>query len=349
VPRLRCAECAFALRSLQGSENAFSLAAARGAPLPPALRAAAAADLEALQRLCLCETTLAGWVREAADEGSSSSEDDAHSAAWLAASRALIDTPLERADVAGDAHALASGFVGAPLSEAERRGWRERLGSAPRWRDRGDDLAALYRRHGAGAASGHAALTWRSDGATLAPLRPGAPSAEHAVVPDAAAFKPPLHHATLVAAAALAPVLLAHASCEEADLPADQPFSVLLHSAAHVREAGVAVAAMLADTRSLRAVALPRGELKQLGALVAALRKERRTRFVVLLEGLSLVPFGESYYELVAVLSAASAAPRNVLIVATARQANALRPGDAPAAEAEAGALARLLGASHAV
>jgi hypothetical protein len=334
------------LDAVIGCESAFAVKAARGGGAPPAaLRAAAGADLEALQQLCVCETTLAEWVQNAVDVASDADTRDA----WLAASASVgaaddreggggadgrhaarlrasdeLADALAGADDAAEADVTA---VGPPLSVAAARAARDALRLRPRWRDGARDLEALHRAFGAGAAATASVLTWR-DGA-LAPAPDwlaAAPTAAAAAHADAAALA--AHKRTLL------PLPLPN-------LGAARGSSLLLHGAA----ASATAAALLACAPAARTVALGRGDVKALGALCDVARAQPRTHYIFLLDALALVPFGEGYLELVAVLRSPHALPPNATILATSLDDSALRFGEGAADAALHGPLGGLWGA----
>ena len=335
--KLAAAESTWVNTLLDGvisSSNAFSQAAAKGEPPSAALRAAAASDLEVLQQLCVAETTLAAWVREAAD----AEADGADGERWLAASAALSDAAAGPSGAAAAAEleaqlkasSAAMPHVGAALTPAQKRAWRDRIGSRARWRDGVDELALLYRSHGAGLAIDNAVLMWRDGALAAAP----APS----VRPFAA------DNADDVLAQ-LSRTLMAH----QVGTPnADR--SVLMHGDTQYCS-DIAWAALLAT--GSRAVVLPRGELKTLPALLETLRLQPGTPFVVVAEMLSMVLYGEAYNALFTVMEldqvraalkrtmlrcllavshshvpSASQLPPNVLLLATSRRESGLRPGE---------------------
>ena len=289
------------------SSNAFSLAAAKGETPSAALRAAAASDLEALQQLCVAETTVAKWVRDAADTNA----DEADGARWLAASAALSAAGPSGAEAAAElatqlktaesTAAATSAPVGPPLSAAQKRAWRDRIGSRARWRDGVEELASLYRMHGCGVTIDSAVLTWR-DGAL------------------AAATAPAQGLVNFPASEPLGKALAAHQAAAVA------PRSVLLFG--DLARTSAQAWSALAGAPGCRAVVLPRGELKSLPAVCDALRARGRTPFVIVADlAPGLVQFGEAYLALSAVLGT-RALPPNVMLLATARDINALRPGE---------------------
>ena len=307
--KLAAAESTWVNTLLDGvisSSNAFSLAAAKGEPPSAALRAAAASDLEVLQQLCVAETTLAAGVREAAD----AEADEGDGERWLAASAALSDVGAGASGAAAAAELdaqlkakQASPLVGAALSAAQKSAWRDRIGSRARWRDGVDELALLYRSHGAGIAIDNAVLTWRDGSLTAAAaptVRPCAPECADVL-------------------AQISRTLMAH----QVGTPnADR--SVLIHGDTQYCS-DIAWTALLAT--GCRAVVLPRGELKMLPALLDALRAHPRTPYVVVAEMLSMVLHGEAYYALFTVLEL-DQLPPNVLLLATSRHESMLRPGE---------------------
>jgi len=293
------------------SSNAFSQAAAKGETPSAALRAAAASDLEALQQLCVAETTLAAWVRDAADADS----DEADGERWLAASAALSkagspDGAAASAELEARLRAPASNAprVGPPLTAAQKGAWRDRIGSRSRWRDGVGELAELYRTHGAGLAVDTAVLTWR-DGALVAGSAPGPwrPSADAETLGET-----------------LPSILQAHAVSGQAGDTCDG--RAVRISGDHVAMAST-VAFGAAKAANCRAVALPRSEMKSLAALCDALRAQPRTPFVIVTETLALVPFGEAYIALYATLQH-GALPPNVMLLATSQDGTMLRPGE---------------------
>lgn len=294
------------------SSNAFSQAAAKGEQPSAALRAAAASDLEALQQLCVAETTLAAWVRDAADADS----DEADGERWLAASAALSKAAAGSSDGAAASAELeaqlrapggaAAPRVGPPLTAAQKGAWRDRIGSRSRWRDGVGELAELYRTHGAGLAVDNAVLTWR-DGALAAGSAPSPwrPSVDSGMLGEE-----------------LPSILLAHMSGKAGDNCNGSTIRVWGDAAM-----ASAVAFAAAKAANCRAVALPRSEMKSLAALCEALRAQPRTPFVIVTETLALVPFGEAYLALYATVQH-GALPPNVMLLATSRDRSLLRPGE---------------------
>ena len=307
------------------SENAFARAAARhcGGSTPDALLAAARHDLCVLQRLSLEPHELASWV------ASTSALREQERTSWLRAADLLQAAPFSGAG-AHDGDAGGGASVGPPAPRARRAALRAAVLSSPSWADAAPQLAAYHAQFGVGAPSSHAQLMW-SDG-SLRPLpRP---------------LPPPSAPDNFFAAPAAE--LLGRISPPTEDEPSA---AVLLVGA---RCDGAAACLVDAAARAgVRVVVLPRGELRNCGALLAALRGvHARTRFVVLVEGVSITTFSDSHSELVRALRPADreeswaeaveegrSPVNNVLVVATSASGEVLRPG--ADAAAEGGALSR--------
>ena len=318
------------LDALLRCESPLSLAAARGEAPSAAVRAAAASDLDALQRLCAAESTLAGWVADSCD--------GELSPAWLKAS-SMLSYDHVRAEQPAEEAAEPSKWVVSP-SASQRAAWRQRLRSQPRWSDCVAHLKAFHARHGVGAITQSRRLIW-SAGRLAPDSSTNSPSISEPPIPSEvpSAYKGSKWDAVHGAIADESwPVLLLHGGGNRAggaevtsprDCKTDMEWfgvspanlGVFLHTALdHALSAP--------GQEHLCVVRVPRADWKSLIALCACIAsKHPRTRFVVTLENLNLVPFGEAYNELIA-LFAGELQPNNVLLLMTSHDKSGMRPGE---------------------
>jgi len=288
------------LSSLLGTTTVFSEKAAAGKPLPGALQAAVAADLNRLSELCLKEGTLAGWVAEAAEL-----RDSTGTALWLSSSQ--VEAPGEESDT-GTAH------PGSPASPGACRAVGLQLETDGVWGNEWEALAAFHRTHGHGPVALHGVLAW-ADGGLVA--------AEKWAAEEVAS----------------SPTLPAHPQL--GGFARGELRRALFFRAGFSRDAPpLTLGAVLCAEPALRAVLLPKAELRSLPALLAALRLHPASRFAVIVRDVSLVPFSESYSALLSTLrSARDAVPSNVALLVYGMQGALLRQEGKEALATEGGAL----------
>lgn len=290
------------------SDTPFSAAAA-ASTLTPALRAAVASDLGALRQLRVPDATLALWAAQRVET----------SPAWRVAAAALTPPPPCAEEAAALTRLLAEpapAACGPPATPAQRAAMLQLLSSD--WEAAASELADWHARFGFGLCASHADLEWR--GGALTPL------SVTAVTSDAC-------HAELTAADALAQLLAAHAAGS-----ADSARSCLLAGDAEVAAGALQRARAWAGCERLRFVRLGRSGLgASLPALLAALRRQSATRFVVCCDpGLELAPQSEAHLELLGTLQARrrgrdAALPPNVMLVASSALPSGLKAGEAAA------------------
>jgi len=287
------------------SDTPFAAAAA-ASTLTPALRAAVASDLGALRLLSVPDATLALWAAQRVET----------SPAWRMAAAALRPPPLCAEEAAALTRLLAEPAptaCGPPATPAQRAAMLQILSSD--WEGAASELADWHARFGFGLCASHADLEWR--GGALTPLSVTA-------VTSAC-------HAELTAADALAQLLAAHAASS-----ADSARSCLLAGDSEVVAGALQRARAWAGCERLRFVRLARSGLgASLPALLAALRRQSATRFVVCCDpGLELAPQSEAHLELLGTLQARrrgrdAALPSNVMLVASSALPSGLKAGEA--------------------
>ena len=316
------------LDAILSAETPVSAAAAQGRQLSPAVRLAASADLEVLQRLCVADTTLAAWVSEAVPGAR-----DELPQSWFSAASALAPQQATNTSVASSEDAGEQLWVEHATDDVRAR-WRERLGSANSWGTCVDDLLRFHRRYGSGAMTRSRVLTWHN-GALQAmppPVADGDIGVHGLSGTDSKAF------------VATRDRLVAHATS-----PAG-PQSILVSGRDAHLLVDWAVASAMDAVPHCSLIRMPRGDFKSLGLLCAHLKAHPRWRCIIQLDHLNLAPFSEAYHELYHVLAhpqgsrlgcsddgKGSGVPPNALLIATSVQRNGLRPEKGDTADAAAG------------
>jgi hypothetical protein len=314
------------LDAILSADTPVSAAAAQGRQLSPAVRLAASADLEVLQRLCVADTTLAAWVSEAVPGAR-----DELPQSWFSAASALAPQQVTSTSVVVSPDDAGEALWVEHATDDVRARWRERLGSANSWGTCVDDLLRFHRRYGSGALTRSRVLTWHNG--TLQALPP-------IVAADTGTHGHPDTESN--ASVETRDRLVAHATS-----PANGAISILVTGWDAHRVVDWAVASAMDAVSHASLIRVPRADFKTLGLLCAHVKAHPRWRCIIQLDHLNLAPFSEAYHELHHVLShplssrfgcsddgKGSGVPPNALLIASSAQRNGLRPEKGDSADA---------------
>ena len=344
------------LRVVAGDDNALAAACAAGRDPSAAEIAAARADLDLLQRVCVNEAVVVRWCERVA---SAASPARTQPDAWLAAAKSLGDrgrkretptepepepkpepepdstdsTELEPEPSVVFARAAPGSRLAAPATSRSVDALREATAQSWAWSSALPRLMAHWRDRGAGAVGRSACLAFDAKSGTLVAAEDheddrweNTPTREEPPVAgfprgDAWRAPPP---------ASVAP-LVAHLDAFLEETGGSPPSHVLVHGppGSGKRDAvRAAVGGRLRD--GLRCVRVARSDLKALPALLAACASHPRARFALVLEmPLALKAHAEFHNELVTAMDGGGGGrwPNNATLVAVAPEASGLKPG----------------------
>lgn len=316
---------------ISGRDNPLAAACASGRAPKPAELAAARADLELLQRLCVNEATMLQWCERLAKAATPTRTQPA---SWIAAAQALgaADARADRSanqsspeDVPAWTPAEEGSVVAAPASSEVVAALRERVLQSWSWSETLPALMAHWRDHGVGDVGAHCVLTWHPKRGLTARRADGAAEETPAPLGDAWTAEPLARQAET--RDALVDVLRAHVAGETRD----GANHVLVHGRPGVGKRWTmrsACGAVFGE--GLRVVRVSRGDLRALPEMLDAVREHPRARFAMLLEmPLCLAPYAEFHNELTSALDGGGggAWPSNAVLVAAALTPTALKPG----------------------
>ena len=320
---------------ISGRENPLAAACATGRAPKPAELAAARADLELLQRLCVNEATMLQWCERLAKAATPTRTQPA---SWIAAAQALAAADARADRSANQSSAQSSpdevpewtpaeegSVVEAPASSEAVAALRERVQQSWSWSETLPALMAHWRDHGVGDMGAHSVLMWHPKRGLTACRADGAAEETPTLLGDAWTAEPLAHQAET--RDTLVDVLRAHIAAESRD----GINHVLVHGRPGVGKRWTmrsACGAVFGE--GLRVVRVSRGDLRALPEILDAVREHPRARFAMVLEmPLCLAPYAEFHNVLTSALDGGGggAWPSNAVLVAAALTPTALKPG----------------------
>jgi hypothetical protein len=317
---------------IAGKGNPLAETCARGAREPSALELAAArADLDLLQRLCVSEATVLRWCERLAE---TATPRRTQPASWLAAAETLGAAPAASpagidaessatdaidADDADDRWAAAKdamkrAFLTAPARPSTRAALRDSVAESWAWSDSLPALAKHWALHGLDEIGARSVLAWTGAKTKLRGVGVGAEGTGGAYLGRYGGDDDHQTLRSLVGAGvawtasedffASRPSAAAARAAIVEELSSDAPRHVLVHGPPGVGKRFAARSAIGEGfERGARCVQLGRGDLRALPEILAEVAKHPRAKFVLFLEmPLCLTPYAEFHNELTAAL-----------------------------------------------
>lgn len=360
---------------IAGKGNPLAETCARGAREPSALELAAArADLDLLQRLCVSEATVLRWCERLAE---TATPRRTQPASWLAAAETLGAAPAASpagidaessatdaidADDADDRWAAAKdamkrAFLTAPARPSTRAALRDSVAESWAWSDSLPALAKHWALHGLDEIGARSVLAWTGAKTKLRGVGVGAEGTGGAYLGRYGGDDDQETLRSLVGAGvawtasedafASRPSAAAARAAIVEELSSDAPRHVLVHGPPGVGKRFAARSAIGEGfERGARCVQLGRGDLRALPEILAEVAAHPRAKFVLFLEmPLCLTPYAEFHNELTAALDGGGGGswPANATLVATALAPTGLKPGEKDEGASLAGRFGRVV------
>ena len=330
---------------ITGKNNPLAEVCARGGRHPSAVEVAAArADLELLQRLCVSEATVLKWCEKLAANATPRRKQPE---SWITAAETLGGAVMSNAsDASGEADevftpASLDTKIAAPARPSTRTALREKIANAWAWSDALPALMMHWISFGVCEVGARSVLQWTGSKTGLRGVGVGPENTDtqysgryggdddlftiHSIIGTGTAWT------AVESDFKSTPNALKVREEIIAELAKDQPSHVLVHGPPGVGKR-FAMRSAIGEgfQRGVRCVQLNRSDLRSLPEILHEVKKHPRVKFVLFLEmPLCLTPYAEFHNELVGVLDggAGGSWPSNATLCATALKPSGLKPG----------------------